>query len=195
MAGASVTPSIDLYTIGWQVRCYIWSQKPTSICIPTRALQRWFQMENRFKRDEEYHRQYVAFMIDYVDRGHMSLITEQIDLSNEHYFIPHHGIMSAKKFRVVFDGSVTTTSGQSSNDIHLKGERLQDNLTDILRRFRMHKIALTADVQQLYRQILVKEDQRNLMLTFYRDDPTQNISIYRLNTITYGLKHAQHSYI
>lgn len=123
-----------------------------------KALQRFYQIENRFARDTDYHREYVKFMRDYIDSGHMSLVETPVAPYEEHYFIPHHGVISErKKFRVVFDGSATTSSGQSFNDIHMKGERLQDNLVDIVLRFRLHKIALTADVQQMYRQILVNE--------------------------------------
>lgn len=159
-----------------------------------KALQRFFQIENRFSRDPEYHREYVDFMRDYLERGHMSLVEEPISTYEEYYFIPHHGIISErKKFRVVFDGSAQTTSGQSLNDIQMKGERLQDNLADIILRFRLHEIALTADVQQMYRQILINESQRNLQLIFFRENPLNEIKIYRLNTVTYGLKHAPHS--
>lgn len=160
----------------------------------SRALQRFFQIENRFARDRDYHLEYVKFMKDYVDRGHMSLLSTPISPNEEHYFIPHHGILSErKKFRVVFDGSAPTSSGRSLNDVQMKGERLQDNLTDIILRFRLNKSALTADVQQMYRQILVNIAQRKLQLIFFRSDPMENIKVYQLNTVTYGLKHAPHS--
>ncbi|XP_039763940.1 uncharacterized protein LOC120636501 [Pararge aegeria] len=38
----------------------------------------------------------------------------------------------------------------------------------------------------MYRQCLVHEEQRDLQLILWRDDPTQPLSIYRLNTVTYG---------
>lgn len=38
----------------------------------------------------------------------------------------------------------------------------------------------------MYRQCLVHEDQRDFQLILWRDDPTEPLGVYRLNTVTYG---------
>lgn len=38
----------------------------------------------------------------------------------------------------------------------------------------------------MFRQILIQEDQRNLQLILWRENAQQPISVYRLNTVTYG---------
>lgn len=152
------------------------------------------QNERRFEKSHEFKRQYLEFMADYIKQGHMTLLTRQIEPNEEHYFIPHHGIDN-KKFRVVFDGSCVTSSGVSCNDIQLIGERRQDNLTDILLRFRLHRIALTADIKQIYRQILIEPKQRMLQLILWRESPKVPMKVYMLNTVTYGMRHAPHSAI
>lgn len=122
----------------------------------------------------------------------MSVFIDEIDKQQQHYFVPHHGITNPK-FRVVFDGSCTTTSGASCNDMQCVGEKLQDNLVDILIRFRLHPIALTADIKQMYRQILVKEEQRKFQYILWRSSPDQPVKVYVLNTVTYGMRYAPHS--
>lgn len=67
---------------------------------------------------------------------------------------PHHAA-GTSKFRVVFDGS------PSPNDVQLNGERLQRDLTFIIARFRLGKIALCADIAKMYRQIFVPQHQRD----------------------------------
>ncbi|XP_041985548.1 uncharacterized protein LOC121737881 [Aricia agestis] len=38
----------------------------------------------------------------------------------------------------------------------------------------------------MYRQVLVREQQRHLQLILWRDTPSEPLGIYRLNTVTYG---------
>ena len=58
------------------------------------------------------------------------------------YFLPHHAVFkhssSTTKLRVVFDGLAKTTNGLSLNDILLVGPNVQQDLSSILLRFRIH---------------------------------------------------------
>lgn len=60
------------------------------------------------------------------------------------YHIPHHAVL--KKFRIVNDASCITDQGISLNDVQLIGEKLQDDLADLIMRFRCRPIAITADI-------------------------------------------------
>ena len=90
------------------------------------------------------------------------------------------------KFRVVFDASSKTSNGSSLNDFLLVGPTLQDNLTDVIHRFRLHPVAFTADIAKMYRQIKVKEDETKFQHILWRESPDHPILEYRLNTVTYG---------
>ncbi|XP_011865955.1 PREDICTED: uncharacterized protein LOC105560979 [Vollenhovia emeryi] len=106
-------------------------------------------------------------------------------------YLPHHGVLHESslttKLRVVFDGSVRTTAGISLNDTLMIGARLQDNLIDIMLRFRLHAIAITADLKKMYRQILVHEADRDYQRILWRSSVGEPIREFRLNTVTYGL--------
>lgn len=39
------------------------------------------------------------------------------------------------------------------------GARLQDNIVDIILRFRLHSIAIIAELRKMYRQILIHEEE------------------------------------
>lgn len=87
-------------------------------------------------------------------------------------------------------GAPKAKNGISINDIQLNGEKLQPELTTILMRFRTHKVALTADVAKMYKQILVPNDQRDMQRILWRDLPDQKIREHRLDTQTYENKSA-----
>lgn len=94
------------------------------------------------------------------------------------------------RVRVVFDGSASTMSGLSLNDIILRGPKVQPNILPIILRFRMHPVVVTADVAKMYRQILVHPEDRNLHRIYYRESPDQPLQDFKLCTVTYGTKAA-----
>lgn len=159
------------------------------------ALTRFHSLEKKFKRNPIFKQQYTQFMDEYKSLNHMSenLNPDSDEIS---YFLPHHGIQRVSdlqitsKFRSVFDGSAVTSSGKSLNDIQYKGPTVQDDLLSILIRFRQHKFVVTSDIEKMYRQILINENQRSLQQIFWRSDPEQEIKQYKLHTVTYGTKSA-----
>lgn len=90
------------------------------------------------------------------------------------------------KLRVVFDASCRTTSGASLNESLLKGPCIQEELINLLTRFRTHKYAMTADVSKMYRQIWVSPKHRDYQRIFWRSDINQEVETFQLNTVTYG---------
>lgn len=81
----------------------------------------------------------------------MSTISKNNNLSNSVYLL-HHGVIressTTTKLRVVFDASAKTTSG-ISNDALMVKTNLQDNIIDIILRFLLPAIAITADLQKI----------------------------------------------
>lgn len=65
-------------------------------------------------------------------------------------YLPHHAVTKqdspTTKLRVVFDASSATSSGISLNDILRVGLTVQQDLLDILLRFRQHDYVLTVDI-------------------------------------------------
>lgn len=155
------------------------------------ALKRFMWLERRLQRNPELRQQYVEFMQEYEQLGHMQLATESPRQGEQVYYIPHHCVIS--KFRVVFDGSCKTTSGKSFNDIQMVGEKLQHDLADVIVRFRRHKIALSADVKKMFRQVKVNPDQWNCQRILWREHETQPLREYWLTVVTYGLSSSVHS--
>ena len=99
---------------------------------------------------------------------------------------------STHKLRVVIDGSAKSSSGWSLNASLLTGPTLQDNLTDILLRFRFHSIALCADVEKMYRQKGLKTGSRDYHRLLWRDHPGQPIEVWRMTRVTFGIRSSAH---
>jgi len=78
-------------------------------------------------------------------------------------------------------------SGTSLNQNLLVGRNLLPALSDILLRWRWHRYVLISDVEKMYRQIIVHEEDRELQRIVWRSNSRQEISEFRLNTVTYGL--------
>lgn len=156
------------------------------------AIKRFTAIENRFKYNVELKRQYVDFIREYEQLGHMSEIEPVEDGNDEDvsYYLPHHGVLKedslTTKLRVVFDASSKTTNNLSLNDMLLTGPTIQDDLFSILIRFRKHAFVVIADVAKMYRQILVNESQRDLQRIVWREASQERLKEYRLNTLTYG---------
>ena len=134
--------------------------------------------------------QYRNFMSEYEQLGHMQRLAV---VPKKHYYLPHHAVIKKEnlttKIRVVFDGSAKTTTNISLNDTLMKGPIIQDELVQILIRFRIHNVVITADVMKMYRQIQVNSEDANYQLIFWRN-PGEDIRTYKLTTVTYGTKSA-----
>ncbi|XP_055604940.1 uncharacterized protein LOC129753170 [Uranotaenia lowii] len=163
------------------------------------AMRRFLATERRLSRDENLRKQYEEFMEEYVHLGHMQKIVELKDESCQKLvikrcFLPHHPVVkeasTTTKVRVVFDASCKTSSGVSLNDGLLNGPVIQDDLRSIILRCRTKQVMVVADIEKMFRQINIAEDDRPLQSILWRSSPKEEISIYELRTVTYGTKPA-----
>ncbi|XP_049294164.1 uncharacterized protein LOC125769473 [Anopheles funestus] len=154
------------------------------------ALRRFTMLERRLERDSHIKAAYHEFMHEYLELGHMSLIQAPAD-DESAYYLPHHPVFKASstttKTGVVFDGSAKTSSGYSLNEALCVGPAVQDDLLDIILRFRTYKVAVVGDIAKMYRQILLHPDDRKYARICFRFDAHSPIQYYELNTVTYGL--------
>ncbi|XP_068758112.1 uncharacterized protein [Montipora capricornis] len=78
---------------------------------------------------------------------------------------PHHGVSHPKKpdkIRVVFDCS-PKFAGISLNDQLLQGPDLPNSLVGVLTRFRKEPVAFMADIEAMFYQVFVPEEQQDFL--------------------------------
>ncbi|XP_071580876.1 uncharacterized protein [Temnothorax nylanderi] len=104
------------------------------------------------------------------------------------FYMPHHAVIKESshttKVRVVFDASAKTSNGVSLNDILMTGPTIQNKLFSHLIRFRVYVVVITADIEKMYRQVLVHKDDRRYQKILWRRDG--EIKTLQSNTLTFG---------
>jgi len=164
--------------------------EPTELGTSRRmAENRLLSLERRMDRSPELKLQYHNFMRDYEAAGHMQPV-QPYQGNDSVYFLPHHPVFkdtsSTTKTRVVFDAGAQTSTGLSLNDILQVRPTIQDDLYSLVLRFRTHQICFTADIAQMYRQVAMDPQDRNLQRILWRYSTNEPIQEYQLTTVIYG---------
>lgn len=93
---------------------------------------------------------------------------------------------STTKVRVVFNASLKTNTGLSLNGVLKTGPKVQKDIFEIMLQMRTYPILITADIEKMYRMILIHKSQRKYQRILWCNDITKKVEQYELNTITYG---------
>ncbi|XP_065074715.1 uncharacterized protein LOC135698599 [Ochlerotatus camptorhynchus] len=155
------------------------------------ATRRFLALERRLDANPPLKQAYTNFIDEYLQLGHMREVNDSTcSPAVPSYYLPHHGVEKADstttKLRVVFDGSCRTDSGVSLNQALMVGSVVQDDLLAIHLRFRMNRIALIADIEKMYRQLLIHLLDYPLQRILWRRSLSELIRTYELMTVTYG---------
>ena len=138
------------------------------------ALSRLMKLKQRLKSDAQYRKDYVEFMQENIKNGFAEKVPKEevSDKNKRVWYIPHHGVYHKKKsgkIRVVFDCSALY-HGFSLNQQLLQGPDLTNNLTGVLCRFRMERIAFMCDIKAMFHQVKVDGIHRDYLRFLWWDD-------------------------
>ena len=155
--------------------------------------KRLSSLKHKLDCNKKLKEQYDNVLKDYEKEGIIEKVNEVCEPGTSHY-LPHRAVIKenrdTSKVRMVFDGSSKQKDQPALNELLHAGPCLLPLLYDILLRFRLGTIAITADIKQAFLQILVdKKDQNFLRFLWYddvfSDDP--NIIVYRFTRLIFGL--------
>lgn len=153
------------------------------------ALKRFMQLERRFLKDPELKEEYTKVIEEYKELGHIEEVPVK-EIENKSVYLPHHAVIRRDKestqTRVVFDASSKGSNGISLNEELLPGPVLQDDLRDVIIRWRRYAIAFVCDIAKMYRMILVHKEDTDYQRILWRSEPFDDIKDYRLLTVTFG---------
>ena len=151
-------------------------------------------LKRKFTRDPEYAESYRAEMKKLLDAGHAeeapSHMQDGTRSERGHWFLPHHGVVHPTKpgkLRLVYD-CAAKYDDLSLNDTLLQGPNLSNLLWDVLLRFRQEPVAFSGDIEAMFLQVMVPENQRNyLKFLWWPDgDTSQPIKEYRMTRHLFG---------
>ncbi|KAJ0169458.1 hypothetical protein K1T71_015045 [Dendrolimus kikuchii] len=154
------------------------------------AIQRFFQLERRFRRSSDLKNEYKRVIKDYIEEKHLEKISDKEKETKTSVYLPHHAVIrndkETTKTRVVFDASCKGTNNISLNDELCVGPILQEDLRHLLMRWRMKCIGFIADIQKMYRQIIVTKNDSEYQRIIWRENETDALQEYRLLRVTFG---------
>ncbi|KFD49735.1 hypothetical protein M513_09432 [Trichuris suis] len=131
------------------------------------ALVRLAGLQRRLSSDASLKEAYDAAINDLLTRG----IAKRLEGTEIHHpwgrmwYLPHHPVQRANrpgKVRIVFDASAKY-NGISLNDMLSKGPPLLNDLCGILLRFRRYEVAISADVDRVFHQVLVPVKDQSVL--------------------------------
>ncbi|XP_068225255.1 uncharacterized protein [Palaemon carinicauda] len=130
------------------------------------AIRRARSLKRRLDSDEAYKTSYVGQMEKYTDKSYAERVhVSQLDKKDGRvWLMPHHSVRHPvkQKDRVVFDLKARHR-GTTLNKHLMQGPDLSNSLTGVLLRFREGQHAITADVQEMFHQVMVPEEDRDCL--------------------------------
>nr|XP_022908092.1 uncharacterized protein LOC111419507 [Onthophagus taurus] len=93
---------------------------------------------------------------------------------------------SRSELRFARDESFKTAYSKFMREYHL-GPKLQSELVDVILRWRRHPVAFACDLEKMYCQIDVHQDDWQFQRIGWRENPSKPLQSYDLTTVTYGL--------
>ncbi|XP_055928135.1 uncharacterized protein LOC129959341 [Argiope bruennichi] len=164
------------------------------------AKRRLFGLSKTLNKNKELFVKYDGIIKEHLREG----IIERVDLNldqniNTGYFLPHHAVVRERKdstkVRIVFDASSKGKGALSLNDCLESGPNLNPDLLEILLRFRLNKIAFSADIQLAFLEVRIAEEDRQFLkfLWIKEDCPNpgfspHNIETFQYKRVTFGVK-------
>lgn len=155
------------------------------------AKKRYDYMIKRYANKPEFQKLYDQCIQQYLDLGHMELSESD---QQPHNYLPHHPVIkessSTTKIRPVYDASCKTSNGNSLNSQLLVGPTIQNDLFSLLTRWRKGKIAISGDIEQMYRQVWVYPEDSEYQRLLWCPPGSTKVKSYRLKTVTFGVASA-----
>ena len=180
------------YTVSWP-----WKEdQPDLPENRTLALGRLTSLVSRMKSNPELIQKYDDIIIDQLNKGIIEKVGSEPNSLIKHY-IPHHAVVNpakaTTKVRVVYDASAKCKpENKSLNECLYRGPILLQDLTGILLRFRLNKIALVADIEKAFLQIGLQDKAKVVTRFFWLKDKDKlgvenNIQLYRFCRVPFGI--------
>ncbi|XP_022102428.1 uncharacterized protein LOC110985607 [Acanthaster planci] len=156
------------------------------------AVKRLTELGRRLSKDGRLHDRYSAEVNNLLATGFAEKVPEdELDgPPGRTWYIPHHGVFNPNKpgkLRVVFD-CAARFKGRALNDVVLQGPDLTNKLIGVLLRFRVGRIALMADIEQMFYQVGVTQEHRDALRFVWWRNGGMNacLEVFRMKVHLFG---------
>ena len=154
------------------------------------ALRRLQNLEKRLENMPEVAQAYKENIKKYIEKGYIRQVADLEKLKTT-WYLPHFAVVRADKpstkTRIVFDASAKHC-GISLNDAIYQGPKLQQELFNVLIRFRRFPVALVSDIAEMYLRIELYPQDRMFHRFLWRDlDIHKKPTEYEFNRLVFGV--------
>ncbi|XP_065174407.1 uncharacterized protein LOC135804458 [Sycon ciliatum] len=167
-----------------------WRKKPPDLAENyDMALRRLESTERRLAKQPEVSTAYRTTIKQYEAKGYVRRVPVG-ENSVPRWLLAHFPVVrmgkSTTKVRIVFDASAKQ-QGTSLNDVIHQGPKLQQDLSQVLLRFRKYPVALACDISEMYLQIQLREEDRPFHRFLWREDPSEKPEVYEFQRVVFGV--------
>ena len=126
----------------------------------------------------------------YIKKGYIRKVGD-LEKNASEWYLPHFPVIrpdkETTKTRTVFDASAKC-SGVSLNDVIHQGPKLQQDLFDVLLRFRRYQVAVVCDIEEMYLRIGIGSKDKPYHQFLWRGN-TQDRSpdVYVFDRVVFGI--------
>ena len=146
-------------------------------------------LKKRLSRNPQFKQDYVKFMDKLIKKGYARESPTAVE-AGKCWYLPHHVVYHPDKpgkIHVVFDLSAEF-HGTYINKALLSGPDLTNQIVGVLLRFREEQITVTGDIEAIYHQEKVPENQRYfLRFLWWKDSDCSKVIVdHEMTTHVFG---------
>ena len=167
--------------------------KEDNVSLPdnySMALSRLQNLEKRLARNPEVAGAYQEIFDKHLEKGYIRQV-DNLEKPKTTWYLPHFAVVRtdrpSTKTRIVFDASAKYC-GVSLNDVIHQGPKLQQELFNVLIRFRRYPVALVCDIAEMYLRIGLYPEDRSCHRFLWRSlNIHQKPMEYEFNRLVFGV--------
>ena len=156
--------------------------------------RRLYGLLRRLRQEPRILKEYDAIIKEQLKKGIVEVVDNPWNSTSEKvHYIPHHAVIrndkQTTKLRIVYDAS-SKTNGPSLNDCLYAGPAFGQSIIDIVLRFRVHKVALVADIEKAFLMVSIAEEDRDVLRFLWFDNVTSELPellVLRFTRVTFGV--------
>ncbi|XP_043215496.1 uncharacterized protein LOC122378464 [Amphibalanus amphitrite] len=172
----------------------LWCEDDVTLpCNYTAAVDRLERTERSLQRCPEKAEAYQKTFESYLSKGYARKLKpqEREKRTKRRWFLPHHAVVNKNKpdkVRVVFDAAASY-AGVSLNSRLLTGPDMLQSSIGILIRFRQDRIGISADIEEMFHQVAVREEDQAALSFLWRDMEKERVpDVYQMDRVIFGAR-------
>ncbi|XP_072940691.1 uncharacterized protein [Epargyreus clarus] len=152
------------------------------------AYKRLRTLEKKMENEPTFKKEYSAQVANLLKKGYAEACDGNEERSNVKWYLPHFAVVNINKpnkIRMVFDAAAKI-NGVSLNDYLLEGPDLLASLIKILFGFREKKIAVTADIEEMFLRVKIRSEDQPAQMFLWRDESSEAPRKYKMTSMIFG---------